>query len=194
MIGMVMAGGRASRMNLPQEKPLLVYKKPIVLHVLDALHDSGCFSRILAATSPNSPHTGDLITGNGYDTVKTPGNGFVEDLYFALKSLDCPALVVPADLPLLDGQIIRRIVQKCNMDVPWTSILVRKDMSDSMGLSPGPCVECDGIKCRYTGISMVNPSAICGMDAIPETYAIIDDRRIAFNMNTRQDYDLLDTA
>ena len=194
MIGIVMAGGKASRMNLSQEKPLLVYKKPIVLHVLEALHDSGCFSRILAATSPNSPHTRNIVMGSGYDTVETPGNGFVEDLYFVLKSLDCPALVVPADLPLLDGQIIRRIVQKCNTDTPWTSILARKCLSDSMGLSPGPYVECDGTKCRYTGISMVNPLLINGMDAIPEIHAIINDRRIAFNMNTRQDYDLLDTA
>ena len=44
MIGIVMAGGKGSRMKLNEEKLLLKYKKPVVLHVADALSDSGCFS------------------------------------------------------------------------------------------------------------------------------------------------------
>ena len=44
MIGLIMAGGKGTRMNMEQEKLLLNYKKPIILHVVDALKDSNCFS------------------------------------------------------------------------------------------------------------------------------------------------------
>jgi len=37
MIGLVMAGGKGTRMNLDNEKLLLKYKKPIILHVIDSL-------------------------------------------------------------------------------------------------------------------------------------------------------------
>ena len=57
MIGLIMAGGKGTRMNMEQEKLLLNYKKPIILHVVDALKDSNCFSQIIAATSSNSPET-----------------------------------------------------------------------------------------------------------------------------------------
>ena len=45
MIGLVMAGGKGTRMNLDGEKLLLKYKKPIILHVVDSLNDSKCFSK-----------------------------------------------------------------------------------------------------------------------------------------------------
>ena len=57
MIGFVMAGGKGTRMNLDDEKLLLKYKKPTILHVVDSLTDSNCFSKISAITSPHSPKT-----------------------------------------------------------------------------------------------------------------------------------------
>ena len=52
-----MAGGKGSRMSLPKEKLLLEYKKPTILHVIDALKESKCFKKIIAITSSNSPET-----------------------------------------------------------------------------------------------------------------------------------------
>ena len=64
MIGLIMAGGKGTRMNSDNEKLLLEYKKPIILHVIDSLNDSKCFSNILALTSPNSPNTKKLLQEN----------------------------------------------------------------------------------------------------------------------------------
>ena len=61
MIGLVMAGGKGTRMNLDGEKLLLEHKKPVIFHVLDSLKDSNSFSKILAITSKNSPKTKELI-------------------------------------------------------------------------------------------------------------------------------------
>jgi adenosylcobinamide-phosphate guanylyltransferase len=53
MIGLVMAGGKGTRMNFNDEKLLLVHKKPIILQVVDSLKNSNCFSKVLTITSPN---------------------------------------------------------------------------------------------------------------------------------------------
>jgi adenosylcobinamide-phosphate guanylyltransferase len=64
MIGLVMAGGKGTRMNLDNEKLLLEYKKPVILHVVDSLKNSNSFSKILAITSCNSPKTKKLLEKN----------------------------------------------------------------------------------------------------------------------------------
>lgn len=194
MIGIAMAGGRGSRMNLPQEKLLLSYKKPVVLHVLEALLRSRCFSRILAVTSPNSPQTRKMISEENYDSIDTSGDGYSKDLSFALRSLDGSVFVTSADLPLLDGDIVREIVRQHDPSSLWTSVLVTKEFLESLNLSSKLDVFYDGRWCCYTGISMVDSSRIGSLERIPEKFLVIDDRRIAFNLNTQQDYDLLDTA
>ena len=66
MIGLIMAGGKGTRMNLNNEKLLLKYKKPVILHAVDSLKESNCFSKILALTSPNSPLTKKLLQDTRY--------------------------------------------------------------------------------------------------------------------------------
>ena len=56
-----MAGGKGSRMNLDDEKLLLEYEKPIILHVVDSLKNSQMFFKNFAVTSPNSPKTKKLL-------------------------------------------------------------------------------------------------------------------------------------
>ena len=57
MIGLVMAGGKGTRMDISAEKLLLEHRKPIIFQVIDSLKNSHCFSKVVAATSPNSPDT-----------------------------------------------------------------------------------------------------------------------------------------
>ena len=89
MIGLVMAGGRGSRMEFPApEKLLLEYEKPIIFHVIDSLNDSHCFSKVFAATSLNSPNTKQVLEERGIETLDTQGNGYVNDLNFLLQKMD----------------------------------------------------------------------------------------------------------
>jgi len=72
MIGLVMAGGKGSRMEFSTpEKLLLEYEKPIIFHVIDSLNDSHCFSKVFAATSPNSPDTKFELEQRGIETLDT---------------------------------------------------------------------------------------------------------------------------
>ena len=194
MIGLVMAGGKGTRMNLDGEKLLLKYKKPIILHVVDSLNDSKCFSKILALTSSNSPMTKKLLEQNKIDIVDTDGSGYVEDLSLVLQSTNDSVLVTSGDLPLLDKEIIQQIVNCYDPEKTWTSILVTNNFLAELGLESNYSIHYDDQKCNYTGISLVNANKISSSENINENYIIIDDKRVAFNLNTNQDYELLGTT
>jgi adenosylcobinamide-phosphate guanylyltransferase len=194
MIGLVMAGGKGTRMNLDNEKLLLKYKKPVILHVIDSLRNSNCFSKIISITSSNSPKTKKLLEENNIETFDTPGIGYVEDLNLALKTINDVVLVSSGDLPLLDEEIIQKIVNHYNSQNIWTSILVTNKFLTTLGIESDYSVNFDNQKCHYTGISLINSQKITSLETLEENFIIIDDKRIAFNLNTKQDYDLLSTT
>lgn len=194
MIGIIMAGGKGSRMNISDEKLLLKYKKPVILHVFDALYKSNCFSNIFAVTSPNSPKTKNLLVENSINTLESSGQGYVQDLNFALRHFDEPIFVTSGDLPLLDAYIIKKIVSLYDTTTDWMTILVTKSFLDSLGVSSDFFVDYNNQQCNYTGISIVNPEKISAYNKITERFHVLDDKRIAINLNTKDDYKLLGTA
>ncbi|MGI0102479.1 MAG: NTP transferase domain-containing protein, partial [Nitrosotalea sp.] len=187
-------GGKGTRMESVQEKLLLKYRKPIIQHVISALDESGCFSKIICATSCNAPKTSKFVKDLGIPTVETRGEGYVEDLNETLKSFDDNVFVVSGDLVLLDSEIIQKIVNDSENRQSWTSVLVSKKFLDLIGVQPEYLVNHNGKECSFTGISIVNPKVIVGMKPVPESYVVIDDKRIAINLNTKSDYDLLGAA
>ena len=194
MIGLVMAGGKGTRMNLDGEKLLLKFKKPVILHVVDSLKNSNSFSKIIAVTSCNSPKTKKLLEENKVEIFDTSGIGYVEDLNLTLKTINDHVLVTSGDLPLLDEGIIKKIINQFNPKKTWTSILVTNKFLTSLGLKSDFSVDFNDQRCHYTGISLVNSEQISSLENLDENYIIIDDKRIAFNLNSKMDYDLLSTA
>ena len=194
MIGIVMAGGKGTRMDLSDEKLLLQYKKQVIFRVIDALKNSHCFSKVIAATSPNSPDTERVLEQRGIETLTTPGNGYANDLNFLLQKMDGFVFATSGDLPLLNEKIIRAITEKFNSENVWTSFLVSKKFLNSLGLESSLLVNSDNIECTYTGISIINANKIKNLNSVKENYIILDDKRIAFNLNTRKDYELLNSS
>lgn len=194
MIGLVMAGGKGIRMNSNNEKLLLKYKKPVILHVIDSLKNSNCFSKIISITSSNSPKTKKLLQENNVETLDTPGTSYVEDLNLALKTINDVVLVTSGDLPLLDKEVIQNIVNQYDSQNIWTSILVTNKFLSTLGIESDYSVNFDNQTCHYSGISLINSEKITSLENLKENFVIIDDKRIAFNLNTKQDYDLLSTT
>jgi len=141
------------------EKLLLEYEKPIIFHVIDSLNDSHCFSKVFAATSPNSPDTKHVLEEKGIETLDTQGNGYVNDLNFLLQKIDGFVFVVSGDLPLLDEEIIQKLVE-FNSESVWTSFLVSKEFLNSLGLKSNLYVKFDSVEWVYTGISIINADKI----------------------------------
>ena len=194
MIGLVMCGGKGTRMNLPQEKLLLKYKNPIIQHVISALQESGCFSKIFGATSFNAPKTNEFLKGLGISTIQTQGNGYVNDLNQILQNFNEDTFVISGDMPLLDAKIIKKIVQLVDTTNTWTTVVLSKNFLDSLHVKTEYLVIYNNKEYSYSGISIVNPIRISRMKPVEESYLILDDKRIALNLNTKQDYDLLGTT
>lgn len=194
MIGLVMAGGKGTRMKIDEEKLLLKYKKPVILNVVDSLIKSNSFSKVLAVTSSNSPKTKKFLEQNNVEIIDTPGISYVKDLNLTLKNIDDVVLVISGDLPLVDEEIIKKIVSQYDSKSVWTSILVTNRFLTSLGLESNYSIFFENQECHYTGISLINATKIMSLEEIDENYIIMDDKRIAFNLNTKHDYDLLSTA
>jgi len=194
MIGLVMAGGKGSRMKTNEEKLLLKHIHPTILHVVFALQNSNCFSKIIAATSPNSPKTKEMLQNAGIETFETTGKGYVEDLNLILRSIKDDIFVVSGDLPLLDDVIVKKIVNSHHHDKIWTSYLVTRDFLISLGLKSDFSVIFQNKECHFTGVSIINANEINNLDSVEEIYHILNDKRIAFNLNTVEDYRLLGTS
>ena len=154
MIGLIMAGGKGTRMNSNQEKLLLKYKKPIILHVLDALRNSNCFSKIIAATSSNSPETEKLLQESEVDVISTSGKDFVTDLNSILTKLQDSVFVTSGDIPLLDEKIIKEIVDNYDSKNVWTSIMITQTFLNSLGIKSE--YKSENEKYVFSGISLVN--------------------------------------
>lgn len=194
MIGIIMAGGKGSRMKQSQEKLLLKFNKPLVLLVADALKESNCFSKIIFVTSKNSPKTKEFLKKNNFETFETPGNGYAEDLNCVLKSFNDSVFVTSADLPLLDSKIIKEIVKAYQPKNIWTTVLVTKNFLETLGIFSDYKIVFKNQICNFSGISLINSKKISSLENIKENYIIIDDKRIGFNVNTTQDYNLFSTT
>ena len=189
MIGLIMAGGRGTRMHSNEEKLLLNYKKPVILHVVDALQQSNCFSKIIALTSPNSPKTEKILKETGIDIISSRGESFVSDLNEMLQQLDEIVFVTSGDLPLLDSQIVKTIIDHHEAEQIWTSIVTTLTFQKTLGIKSDCIIENHDYV--QTGISIVDAKKITNLDPVEEKFLVIDDKRIGLNLNTKDDYNLL---
>jgi adenosylcobinamide-phosphate guanylyltransferase len=191
MMGLVMCGGKGTRMNASKEKLLLKYKKPIIEHVLNAFKNSEIFSKIICVTSNNAPNTREFVSKMGVDVLEAKGSGYVDDLVQSLFKFDELIFVASGDMPLLDPEIINKIIKSINEKNAWTSVLVRKSFLQSLGFEAEFFVDCNDEKCAYTGISIIDPKQIRNTECVKESHVILDDKRVATNLNTKKDYDLI---
>ena len=193
-----MAGGKGTRMESDDEKLLLNYeKKPIILHVVNALQNSNCFSKIIALTSPNSPKTEKILKESGIDIISSPGRDFVSDLNEILIQLDDFVFVTSGDLPLLDSEVVKKIIEKSPPDQIWASVVTTASFQKSLGTSIASIITDRDIDYdpkntfTQTGINVVNAKKITNLEPIKEHFLILDDKRVGLNLNTKIDFELL---
>ena len=203
MIGIVMAGGKGSRMKLQKQDKLLLkfMNKPIINHVLEALDSSRCFEKIVVVLSLNSPRTIEHIKNLSQkqtSPIHTPmqmimssGQGYVQDLNSVLQDINDHVFVVSGDMPLLDNVIIKKILSQYSSNKIWTSILVTKDFVNSFNVVTEFEIKYNDKDCFFTGISIIDASCINSLKNIMIDYEIINDKKIVFNLNTIKDYESL---
>ena len=139
-------------------------------------------------------------SGGSVRVVDSAGAGYSEDLGSALRhvlqnkyrGIRDGVLVVSGDMPLLDRAVVASVSARYARGA-WTSIVTSREYAGLWGMSLEYEVAVDGTVCCYTGVSLVDP-AVAEPDAhgaVPQRHVIVDDHRIAFTLNTVQDYDRL---
>lgn len=202
MHALVMAGGKGTRMNTRCEKPLInINGKPMISYVLNALIDSKCFNYVWVTVSKNTVNT-KIYLNEHYRSVKvidTHAIDYVYDLNYALKYIHNnmyraePILITAADLPLLDCNIVKYIIdmyEYYSKNDAWIVIVVSTKPLRYMQVSSK--LQVNGMDKYYSGISIVNPRVLDNIiynihNNIREEYMLIDDVRIAVNVNTMDD-------
>jgi GTP:adenosylcobinamide-phosphate guanylyltransferase len=193
-----MCGGRASRMQQQQkggrEKPLLkVAGVAMVERVISALASSNRFDRIIAAVSPNTHKTNEFLKSKGIETIETAGEGYSQDLSCLLSKLKPQkVVVVPGDIPLLNSQIVKEILNIIEDDdrqeqEPAISIILEKGFVEKIGAKPS--IVLMNQYC-HSGITIFNTMAVGGTEPVKERYLVMNRKEIALNVNTKEELEL----
>ena len=115
VIALIMAGGKGTRFGKDIEKPMAHFMgKPLIRRVIEATKESKRISETVVAVTAISPNTTQEAKKASVKVIETDGKGYHEDLQQAVQAanLECPVLIVSADLPLLTGEFLDEIVSK----------------------------------------------------------------------------------
>jgi adenosylcobinamide-phosphate guanylyltransferase len=182
-----MAGGKGTRMKLPQEKPLIeVCSKPVIEYVLSALKDAKKIDKIIVATTCCTPKTTALMKQLGVQVIETPGKDYVSDMGYVVQTLKLGVfLAIAADLPLVKPEMIDQIVERYERcGKPALTVAVPLETKTRLGM----CIEysfkeagCDVVP---VGINVIDGSKRYGDEWLDQDICILSDEGIAVNINT----------
>lgn len=173
MDALVMCGGRGTRLDRDREKPLVrVGGRPMIDRVRSALAGSR-IETIHAVVSPQTPATQTHLEG-ACNIIETHGDGYVTDLQAALEAVALPVLTAGADLPLLEPDLVNRIVTSGLATGGTLTTLVPVTQKRAVGASVDRSVVTDGR--LPAGINVI------GNDTTTDQY-LSYDARLAVNVN-----------
>lgn len=177
-----MCGGRGTRLESAREKPLHpIAGTPMVDRVLAGLEASR-LDTIFAAVSPNAPETADrLERTDAVRTIETDGEGYVADLLAALehRAIEPPVLSVAADLPLLEGPVVDRILAVHGESEASRTVCVPAALKRRLGV---------GLETRLEDAPHLAPTGVNVVGTTEESMTHTSyDPRLAVNVNRLED-------
>ena len=187
----IMAGGRASRMSMQTEKPLLKIGPRTMLEcVINALQNSSEIDRIIVTVSNRTPMTAQKAVELEVEVMMTPGNGFVEDMQYAIKkSHASEALIVCGDLPFLNSKLIDVVVEEFRRNrKPSLAVVVPFEAAEKLGIKPTNVID-NGRKLIPVGVNMIDGQHIEEPE-LDQSLFIVDSNALALNVNTPQELHL----
>jgi len=189
LTALVMAGGRGNRMALSEEKPLLrVGGRPMIEYVISALRDSKGVEEIVVAVSQHTPETAKLMKRYPVKILKTPGEGYVSDMRYAVGKLKLDTvLTISADLPLITGEIVDQIIERYRQCCkPALTVVVPIETKDKLGLGGEYVLEAGNKRLVPAGINVIDGRRVDEGELEEEIY-VIDREEVAVNVNTPND-------
>jgi adenosylcobinamide-phosphate guanylyltransferase len=169
----IMCGGEGTRLDADVEKPLYEVRDEAMIDSVLAAVAGSRVDEIVAAVSPHTPQTRAHLDGR-CRVVKTPGDGYVEDLQQALATVSTPTLTVAADLPLLTPTVINRVLD-AQSGQGSLAVVVPTALKRRLGVSVDTDRAIAPTGCNVVG-STETDETLCSYDA-----------RLAVNVNTTDD-------
>jgi adenosylcobinamide-phosphate guanylyltransferase len=184
-----MAGGKGERLGLGGvEKPLLeLAGKPLVAYVLAALIQSQIES-VVMVTSPHTPCTTRWARSSGVQVLRAPGRGYIQDYRWAMTRLGLkgPVLIISADLPLINYQLIDKIIKhRAEVESPALGVYLPSEFYKEANISPDLVLRAGAKLLVPSGINIVEASLSDQLQQ--ETMLVIRDESLLYNVNTRDD-------
>ncbi len=193
MDAVVMAGGMGRRLG-KEEKPLtLLFDRPMIDYVLSALLGSNNIGKVFVATSPRVRKTVRWLYSyikehSNIRIIKTPGEGFVNDMVFAVEKagIKGQVFIIMADLPLVTPALIDGIIERYNeVRTPALSVHMRLDVFTRLGVRPDTVFHKNGDFIVPCGINILDSGRI--REEQEDFNLILEDEELALNVNTREE-------
>jgi GTP:adenosylcobinamide-phosphate guanylyltransferase len=98
---------------------------------------------------------------------------------------------VSADLPLLNPNTIKKIINLCAaFDVACISVVLEKYFVKNLGIEPSIVFNIGKKEYCHSGIAIVDSSQFKSQDDLDEYYVVMNEKEIAVNVNTPMELNL----
>jgi len=155
-----MAGGKGTRFGGDTEKPMALFNgKPLIRRVIEAVKESERIMDIYVAVTSYSPKTAQEAKKASVKVIETEGKGYHADVQQAVQdaNIKCPVLIVSADLPLLNGMFLDKIIKEYEESgKPALTVMIPEEALIEYGLSAVSPYEHEGRMYAVSGINIID--------------------------------------
>jgi adenosylcobinamide-phosphate guanylyltransferase len=188
-----MAGGRGTRMQIREEKPLVkVCGKPVIEYVIGALERAKKIDSIIVATSACTPKTAKYLSSFSVKVVDTPGKDYVSDMGYASQNLKLGVfLAIAADLPLVTAEVLDAIVERYELCCkPALTVAVPLETKKRLGMCVEYSFKMDDKDVVPVGINVIDGRKRYGDEWLDQDIYLLDLEELAVNINTVKELQL----
>ena len=190
MDALIMAGGLAQRLGCGEKSCINLNGRPLISYIIRALQNAKSVGKIFVSVTSATPLTKKLAEEEYPDLyiIEAAEGNYVGDMIYSIKEAGIigPVMVVMCDLPLVESDIIEDVIAKYDTcDEPALSVYVPIALCKKIGVRPDTVFHKNTKLIVPTGINILDASDINNEQ--PDYNYIIDDLRLAMNVNTQED-------
>jgi adenosylcobinamide-phosphate guanylyltransferase len=171
------------------EKPLLqVAGKSMLERVVGVLKLCGSIDRIVVASSHNTPDTTIEAEKLGVESIVTPGDGFEQDMRFAIRKLSLgQVLIISSDLPFINPQTIEQAVETFRSSgKPALAVMAPAELYEKLGSKPEYIFHIHGQKLVPVGVNVLDGERI-DEGELDQVEMVVNGEELTLNVNTMKD-------
>ncbi|NLM29725.1 MAG: NTP transferase domain-containing protein [Methanomicrobiales archaeon] len=187
MLALIMAGGQGLRLRMGEKPLVTICERPMLSYVIDAFEGAG--HEVIVVASYRTPFTRNWCRARGITLYEAEGLGYIEDIQAAAEDLGeegRPLFTCVSDLPCLVPGIITGIEEAWRRaGTPACSTWVPRDLCEEQGCRTQYTEMIDGTPACPAGINILTAGDLEG--AQEELQLLLHDRRLVFNINTREE-------